>query len=134
MSTVLVTGGSGFVGSHCILQLAAAGHTVRTTVRNLNREASVRALLREGGGDPGDGLSFFAANLESGRAFLDLDRAADALPYLERAAAIEPASSTAQMLLGKTLLRVGRTQEGERIVSQARKRWDAANQGSSSVK
>ena len=76
----------------------------------------------------------FAANLESGRAFLDLDRAADALPYLERAAAIEPASSTAQMLLGKTLLRAGRAEEGERILRQARKRWDAANQGSSSVK
>ena len=29
MSTVLVTGGSGFIGSHCILQLLAAGHRVR---------------------------------------------------------------------------------------------------------
>ena len=29
MSTVLVTGGSGFIGSHCILQLLAAGHEVR---------------------------------------------------------------------------------------------------------
>ena len=38
MSTVLVTGGSGFIGSHCILQLLSAGHRVRTTVRNLKRE------------------------------------------------------------------------------------------------
>jgi len=65
MSTVLVTGGSGFVGSHCILQLLAAGHTVRTTVRNLNRECDVRALLQEGGAEPGDRLSFYAADLES---------------------------------------------------------------------
>lgn len=65
MSTVLVTGGSGFIGSHTILQLLAAGHDVRTTVRNLAREAEVRALLREGGGgDPGDRLAFFAADLE----------------------------------------------------------------------
>ena len=35
MSKVLVTGGSGFIGAHCILQLLEAGHEVRTTVRNL---------------------------------------------------------------------------------------------------
>jgi nucleoside-diphosphate-sugar epimerase len=65
--TVLVTGGSGFVGSHVILQLLAAGHPVRTTVRSLKREDTVRALLKNGGVDPGDRLSFFAANLEDDR-------------------------------------------------------------------
>jgi nucleoside-diphosphate-sugar epimerase len=64
MRTVLVTGGSGFIGSHAILQLLAAGHQVRTTVRNLAREADVRAMLEEGGAKPGDRLSFFAADLE----------------------------------------------------------------------
>jgi nucleoside-diphosphate-sugar epimerase len=64
MSKVLVTGGSGFIGSHCILQLLAAGHEVRTTVRNLKREADVRTLLRAGASDPGGRLSFFAADLE----------------------------------------------------------------------
>ncbi|HTZ60939.1 MAG TPA: aldehyde reductase [Acidobacteriaceae bacterium] len=63
MSKVLVTGGSGFIGSHAIVQLLAAGHQVRTTVRNLKREGDVRAMLRNGGAEPGSRLSFVAADL-----------------------------------------------------------------------
>ncbi|MBV9878016.1 MAG: aldehyde reductase [Verrucomicrobia bacterium] len=64
MSTVLVTGGSGFIGCHCILQLLAAGYEVRTTVRNLKREADVRAMLKTGGAESYEQLSFVAADLE----------------------------------------------------------------------
>ena len=65
MNRVLVTGGSGFIASHTILQLLAAGHEVRTTVRSLKREGDVRAMLKEGGtADTGDRLSFAAADLE----------------------------------------------------------------------
>lgn len=65
MSVVLVTGGSGFVGSHCILQLLSSGHRVRATVRNLKREGDVRALLKQAGTDPEDRLSFVAADLQN---------------------------------------------------------------------
>jgi len=62
---VLVTGGSGFIGAHCILHLLKAGYRVRTSVRSLSREAEVRAMLREGGVEAGDQLSFAAADLTS---------------------------------------------------------------------
>lgn len=64
MATVLVTGGSGFIGSWCAIAALQQGHSVRTTVRDLKREASVRAAIGKII-DPKDKLSFFAADLMS---------------------------------------------------------------------
>jgi len=58
--TVLVTGGSGFIGSSCILDLLQAGYRVRTTVRSPEREAAVRELL---GAESAEALSFVTADL-----------------------------------------------------------------------
>jgi len=70
MSRILVTGGSGFIGSQVILQLLAAGHELRTTVRDLKREGEVRAMLRVGGAEPGERLKFFAADLTNDAGWL----------------------------------------------------------------
>jgi nucleoside-diphosphate-sugar epimerase len=61
--TVLVTGGSGFLGAHTIVQLLQAGYTVRTTVRSPQREDEVRAQIRAGGMTDGSRLSFAVADL-----------------------------------------------------------------------
>ena len=45
---VLVTGGSGFIGAHCIQRLFEDGHRVRTTVRSLSRESEVREMVGDG--------------------------------------------------------------------------------------
>lgn len=62
---VLVTGGSGFIGTHCIVQLLDADYRVRTTLRSLTREADARAMLKAGGAEPDEALSFAAADLLS---------------------------------------------------------------------
>jgi dihydroflavonol-4-reductase len=66
MARVLVTGGSGFLAAHCLIQLLAAGHETRTTLRNLARESGVRDMLRHGGaGDVGNRLEVFPADLNA---------------------------------------------------------------------
>ncbi len=64
-SRVLVTGGSGFLGGHCIVKLLGAGYEVRATLRDSGREAEVRAMLRTAAVDPTDRLSFAVADLEA---------------------------------------------------------------------
>jgi nucleoside-diphosphate-sugar epimerase len=76
--TVLVTGGSGFIGGWCVIQLLQEGYTVRTTVRDLSRESAVRAALRKVV-DPQDRLSFYAANLSSDAGW---DAATDGCDYV----------------------------------------------------
>ncbi len=63
-STVLVTGGSGFLGGWCVIELLRRGYTVRTTVRSLSREPQVRATVSSEV-DPGDRLTVLAADLTS---------------------------------------------------------------------
>ena len=61
--TVLVTGGSGFLGSWCLVELLRRGHRVRTTVRDLSREPEVRAAV---GSEVADGdLAVLAADLRA---------------------------------------------------------------------
>jgi nucleoside-diphosphate-sugar epimerase len=60
--TVLVTGGSGFLGSWCVIDLLERGYRVRTTVRDLAREPEVRAAVGSQV-DPGDRLTVLAADL-----------------------------------------------------------------------
>lgn len=64
-ATTLVTGGTGFLGGWCVAQLLERGHDVRTTVRDLKRDASVRQAVANAGVDPGDRLSVLSADLTS---------------------------------------------------------------------
>jgi len=62
---ILVTGGSGFIAGHCILQLLEQDHLVRTTIRSTAKQGVVASVLADAGMVRGDNLSFVAADLMS---------------------------------------------------------------------
>jgi dihydroflavonol-4-reductase len=62
--TVLVTGGSGFLGGWCLVELLGRGYRARTTVRDLSREREVRAGVGSHV-DADDRLEVRAADLTS---------------------------------------------------------------------
>jgi len=45
MEKVLVTGGSGYIGLHCISQLLKAGFSVRTSLRSMDRKKEIQEAL-----------------------------------------------------------------------------------------
>src|SRR3954468_16785 len=63
--TVLVTGGTGFLGGWCVASLLERGHPVRTTVRDLARERAVRDAVAAAGVDADGRLEVVAADLTS---------------------------------------------------------------------
>lgn len=63
-TTVLVTGASGFIGLHCVLQLLQQGYRVRGTVRSQARENEVRQAMEANTDvDLGDRLEIVEADL-----------------------------------------------------------------------
>lgn len=79
---VLVTGGSGFIAGHCILQLLERGFCVRATIRSPAKEAAVRAVLEEAGMVPGAGLTFVAADLMRDEGWAQAMEGIDAVLHL----------------------------------------------------
>jgi dihydroflavonol-4-reductase len=77
MGEVLVTGGSGFIAAHCILQLLAAGNRVRTTVRHLARRDDVLAMLRQGGAVGAADIAFHAADLTADAGWAEAVKGSD---------------------------------------------------------
>lgn len=63
--TVLVTGGSGFIASYCIITLLNNGYKVKATLRSLKKEDLVKQMLKEGGITSFDDLSFAEADLQN---------------------------------------------------------------------
>ncbi|MEU6818162.1 NAD-dependent epimerase/dehydratase family protein [Streptomyces sp. NPDC046860] len=74
--TVLVTGGSGYIGGWCVAELLRRGHTVRATVRAPGREQAVIDAV-SAVTDPGGRLEFAVADLTADAGWTDAVRGAD---------------------------------------------------------
>ena len=61
--SVLVTGGTGFVGAHIILQLLQKGYNVKTTLRSIRSKEKVIDTLKSNGITTFDNLEFVEADL-----------------------------------------------------------------------
>lgn len=61
--TVLVTGGTGFVGAQIVLQLLQSGYNVKTTLRSLKGKDNIIETLKANGVTSIDKLSFVEAEL-----------------------------------------------------------------------
>ena len=62
METVLVTGGTGFIGLHCLQQLLDKGYKVRTTIRSESRKQEVMDAMKKHSSNC-ENLEFFIADL-----------------------------------------------------------------------
>lgn len=76
MKTVLVTGGSGYLGGWCVVELLRQGYAVRTTVRDLAREPEVRARVASQV-EAGEALTVLAADLSGDEGWEEAVRGCD---------------------------------------------------------
>jgi dihydroflavonol-4-reductase len=78
---VLVTGGSGFIASWCIIELLRRGYRVRATMRTAARERDLRAMI-ETQIDARDRLLCVVADLGSDAGWIEAVRGSDYILHI----------------------------------------------------
>ena len=81
MKNILVTGGTSYIGKHCIAQLIEKGYSVRTTIRDIGRSSEVKADL-ENHLNKEINLDFHQADLLKDEGWEDAIKGCDAIIHI----------------------------------------------------
>lgn len=84
---VLVTGGSGFIATYCIIALLHNGYKVRASLRSLKKSELVKEMLKRGGINSFEDLSFVEAELSNEQSW---EKAAEGCRYVIHTASPTP--------------------------------------------
>jgi nucleoside-diphosphate-sugar epimerase len=96
--TVVVTGGSGYIGSWCIIDLLRRGYSVRATVRDLAKAGGARATI-ERLGKAGDRLSFHEAELTADRGWNEAIAGADYVLHVASPLGVPPPKNANELIV-----------------------------------
>lgn len=98
MQTVLVTGATGFIASHLILQLIEKGYRVRGTARSAEKAGALNTILSEYSGKPVN-IEIFAADLGSDEGWAEAMRGVDFVQHVASPFPAEAPKSADELII-----------------------------------
>ena len=96
---VLVTGGTGFVAGHCILQLLQNGYKVRTTVRSLSKKDKVKEMLENGGIKSFGKIDFIEADLNDDKNWAEAVKGCEYVLHIASPIFLHPPKHEDEMII-----------------------------------
>lgn len=102
MSKILITGASGFIASHCIIEMLNHGYDVRGTLRNAARGDDIKSILASHT-DRTDALEFVSADLMDEASWVTAAEGCDGILHIASPVpVVQPANEDEVIIPAKT--------------------------------